>query len=54
MEKVLSDLIGSGLVTIDGDQIRLHASAHEHFRGSIDSPPHVVELESWPIKYGPT
>jgi len=30
MEKGLSDLIGSGLIAIDGDRIRLHASAHEH------------------------
>lgn len=50
MEKVLSDLIGSGLIAIDGDRIRLHASAHEHFRGSVDGLPHVVELESWPIR----
>lgn len=50
MEKVTSDLIGSGLIAVDGDRIRLHASAHEHFRGSVDGLPHVVELESWPIR----
>jgi hypothetical protein len=50
MERVMSDLIGSGLIAVDGDRIRLHASAHEHFRGSVDGVPHIVELESWPIR----
>ncbi|MBR1177083.1 hypothetical protein JQ617_24235 [Bradyrhizobium sp. KB893862 SZCCT0404] len=50
MEKVISDLIGSGLVVVHGDSVRLHASAHEHFRGASDGVPHIVEVESWPIR----
>ncbi|WP_315825579.1 MULTISPECIES: hypothetical protein [unclassified Bradyrhizobium] len=49
-EKVMSDLVGSGLVVVEADRVRLHPSAHEHFRGSADGLPHVVEVESWPIR----
>jgi hypothetical protein len=46
-ETVMADLKGSGLVTLEGDTARLHLSAHEHFRGSEDGAPRVVDVESW-------
>ena len=49
-ETVMADLASSGLVTVEGDSARLHQSAHEHFRGSEDGTPRVVEVDSWVIR----
>jgi len=46
-EKVMGDLMAAGLVIVDGDNARLHPSAHEHFRGSEDGAPQIVEVDSW-------
>ena len=50
METVLADLVSGGLVTVEGDSARLHLSAHEHFRGSEDGAPRVVEVDSWVVR----
>ena len=49
-ETVMADLASSGLVTVEGDSARLHPSAHEHFRGSEDGTPCVVEVDSWVVR----
>lgn len=46
-EIVVGDLVGRGLLSVEGDDISLHPSAHEHFRGSDDGAPHIVEVDSW-------
>jgi hypothetical protein len=49
-ETVMADLKGAGLVTLEGDSARLHLSAHEHFRGSEDGAPRVVDVDSWVVR----
>jgi hypothetical protein len=49
-ETVMADLAGAGLVTVEGDTARLHPSAQEHFRGSEDGAPRVVEIDSWVVR----
>src|SRR5262249_51379333 len=46
-EIVVGDLVGRGLVVVEGDDVSLHPSAHDHFRGSVDGAPHIVEVDSW-------
>ncbi len=50
IEMVLADLTSVGLVTVEGDTAQLHPSAQEHFRGSEDGTPHVIEVESWVVR----
>jgi hypothetical protein len=49
-ETVMADLTGAGLVIVEGDRARLHPSAQEHFRGSEDGAPRVVEIDSWVVR----
>jgi hypothetical protein len=35
---------------LDNDVVQLHSSAHEHFRGSTDGAPRVVDVDSWAIR----
>ncbi|WP_119273128.1 hypothetical protein [Taklimakanibacter deserti] len=46
-ETVISDLVARGLLSVDGDNLSLHASAHEHFRGVDEGAPRVVEIDTW-------
>ncbi len=46
-EAVLADLTSSGLVVLDGEMASLHPSAHDHFRGSEEAIPRVVDVDSW-------
>jgi hypothetical protein len=46
-EAVLADLTSSGLVMLDGEMASLHISAHDHFRGSEEGIPRVVDVDSW-------
>jgi hypothetical protein len=49
-ETVMADLTSTGLVTVEGDIARLHPSAQEHFRGSEDGAPSVLEVDSWVVR----
>jgi hypothetical protein len=46
-ERVMSDLVGRGLVNAEGNNVSLHPSAHEYFRGSEDGAPRIVEVDAW-------
>jgi hypothetical protein len=49
-ETVMMDLKAAGLVALEGDAARLHASAKEHFRGWEDGAPRVVDVDSWVVR----
>ena len=49
-ETVISDLTAAGLVTVEGDSVRLHPSAQDLFRGFEDGAPRVVEVDSWVVR----
>jgi hypothetical protein len=46
-ETVISDLVGRGLIVVDGNAAFLHPSAHVHFRGAEDNVPRVADIEPW-------
>jgi hypothetical protein len=47
MQTVVADLASRSLVVVDGENVRLHASANEMLRTSSDGIPTILEVESW-------
>jgi hypothetical protein len=47
VQTVITDLVSRSLVVVDGENVRLHASANEMLRTSSDGVPTVLEVESW-------
>ncbi|QOZ51573.1 hypothetical protein XH90_09400 [Bradyrhizobium sp. CCBAU 53338] len=44
---VVADLSAAGLVTVEGNSLRLHRSALDYFRGPEEDGPRILEVESW-------
>jgi hypothetical protein len=50
MEIVLADLQTRTLITLEGDEISLHATGKDLFRTAGDGPPVIVDVESFPAR----
>jgi hypothetical protein len=50
MEIVLADLQARTLITLDGNDVSLHATGKELFRTSGDGPPVITDVESFPAR----
>lgn len=50
MEIVLADLQTRTLITLDGNEVSLHATGKELFRTAGDGPPVITDVESFPAR----
>lgn len=50
IEIVLADLQSRSLITLEGNEVSLHATGKELFRTSGDGPPMITDVESFPAR----